>query len=250
MNRTAILGIAGVCALILIGYSGAAWYEGNKLRIAFGEQANSLQTILPLLMLEGEHYDQGIFSSEQSATLTARIPLFLPSQSYTLKSRIQHLPLSRLLNLKKAIIDSTLSADPDSTSSNTSNGTRTLPITIHTELGFNGEGTATITVPALESSDVSRSSITIQAEFKSDLSRFAFKGGTQDIVVDGDKFKLHISDLDFMSSRSRIFSDEPTIYDGDDHITISHIGNSGANDPTDLASGEPPRVLWRLFGLS
>ncbi|MGO9446626.1 MAG: YdgA family protein [Thiobacillaceae bacterium] len=229
INRSSIYLIAALFLLAFVGYPAAAWFLGKQVEATLDEQSMALHDLIPFVTLSDRKYDRGVFSSDETVTVTvAPTPLALPIR-LILTSKIRHLPLLGMFDLDKATIDSEVTVNDDAKQDASERKARRNGVAIHTALHFSGDGDTILTVPALNSSRLSSDEATLKIRFSKELASYSLEGNAPKIVIRNIAGnRLQISGIHFQSNRERLSPEEPALYGGSDHFAIETIDAGGA----------------------
>jgi uncharacterized protein YdgA (DUF945 family)/cytochrome c551/c552 len=233
MKRTLIFLIAILSSLVIVGYPAVAWFFGKQIETTLDDQYNALHDLVPFITLSDRNYDRGVFSSNETVTVTTALtPLATPVR-FTLTSKIRHLPFVGMLVLETATVDSELTVN-DGFKQDVSEwmGDKNL-VAIHTTLHFNGGGNTTVTIPAFNSARLLSDEATLKIGFSKNLASYSMQGNMPKIVFsDKSGNRLQVSGMHFDRDHKRIFPDEPALYSGSDHLAIEQLDASGITAPT------------------
>lgn len=235
MKRILIILMAALSLLVIVGYPAGAWYVGKQMESTLGDEYKYLHDTAPLLSISDRKFKGGIFSSEETVTINFT---FVPGATplrLVVTSRIKHLPLTGILNMEMAAIDSDVAfADRSSPEVAEWTGGQSLAA-VHTAYYMNGSSGMDVSFPAFNSARLSSDQATLNFRFAKDLAGYSMKGNMPRLAIinklSGEKVQL--SGLQISGDHKRFLAGPPSMYSGSDHIVIDQIDVALAGMPVE-----------------
>ena len=224
MKRILILVLAGLSALIVVGYAAGAWFVGKQVEATIDERYKALHDYAPFVTVSDRKYERGIFSSAETVTVNIAPVSGATRLRFIVTSRIKHLPLPGLISLSSATVDSKLVyADGGNPDVVEWTGGKDLA-TVHTAFNFNGGGSTTITVPAFNSARLSSDEATLKIDYSGDLAHYSMQGNAPRFaIMDKTGARVQFAGMHLDGDHQRIFPEVPNLYSGSDHFSIEQI---------------------------
>lgn len=213
---------AALLALVVAGYTGAAWYTGKRIEDNAGEQGKTLHKLLPFAAIDTLAYDRGIFSSDETLLVTLGTSPAGEPVGFTIYSKIRHLPLTGLISGTLVAIDSRISAK----------GAATSPFAIRTLLRYNGDGQTEISLPDMDSPQLSSNGVLFKIDFTQNMASYTFRGDIKKLTITGQSgVQTRLADLHLEGSQQRVFPDGPALYGGTSHLALGSFEIGAAGSP-------------------
>jgi uncharacterized protein YdgA (DUF945 family) len=254
-----ITGISLTLILIAATYTAAAWYFGKHVEAMVGEHYSRLQANQPGFSIVKRDFQRGVFESEETVTLSIS-PTQLPVASgdkparpieLTFHNRYKHGPIPGFTTLGAAIAETELII-PDEAKRKVADmfGGDKPPFTQHTEIHFDGSGSADFSSPAFDSEIPGKGDkaghlawrgLQGTIDFTPDAKSFNLHTQAPKLQLsDGQGFKLALNDIVFEGNWRQQF-DDLTFMTGNSHFTIAEL------EASDSKEGHPSMTLKQLI---
>ena len=241
-----------ILALTAAAYTASAWYLGKEVEAQIASQYSNLIASQPYLKIVERDYQRGIFTSEETVTLsffelsgmekldTSTDSTDENSLLMTFHSRIQHGPFPGFSTLAAATSETELVLDTEAREEVAKIMGDKRPYTQQTEIRFDGSGTATFSSPKFESAmpdqtgEISRISwegIEGKMDFSPDFSAFTMHVKAPKLEISDEKGgRVHFSDVVIEGDQQQIFPDLPYMYSGTTRFSIGEVSMVGIDE--------------------
>lgn len=244
--------IAAVLATLGLAYPATAWFLGARVDAELVRQYQQLAA-QPYLKVVERDMARGVFSSTERVTVEVNGALLRELSSlggdgeeptsggsaeeasalrFTLVSQIQHGPLPGLRAVAAALSETSLELD-DATRQRLASvlGERS-PLAVQTVFRFDGGGSTTLDSPAfslkLPDSEggtwqLEWGGVHMSVDFARGLARYTLQGAAPRLVVADRTARLTVSGMAFDADQTRVFEDDPVLYQGTQTMRIAAV---------------------------